>query len=164
MMLWYNGINNEGGEGNHYDALLINVRDTSRREDQVRLRARKPAEASHKDSNATMVATRAIEDITAINMTPGEPLVIHTAAKFEVRLRSAGNHQADLAALDELQAKIEDCQLKSRVVLELLDLPGMRHDVSMQELTEAIDKIRKEITASGNPKAHTPHQNDRERR
>ena len=44
MMLWYNGINNEGGEGNHYDALVINVRDTNRREDQVRLRANKPAE------------------------------------------------------------------------------------------------------------------------
>jgi hypothetical protein len=96
-----------------------------------------------------MAVVGAIEDKIAINMTLGEPLVLQTAMKFQVKLRSAGNHQADLAALDELQAKLEDCRLKSRVVLELLDLPGMTHDVSMQELTEAIDMIRKEITTSG---------------
>ena len=74
MMLWYNGINTEGGDGNHYDALVVNERDISKREDQVQLKARKPAEASHKESDATVVAIRAIEDITAIKMTPGEPL------------------------------------------------------------------------------------------
>ena len=75
--------------------------------------------------------------------------MINTAAKFEVRLRSAGDYQAGLAALDELQAKLEYFQSKSRVILELLDLPGMLHNVSMQELAEAIDRIQKEIIASG---------------
>ena len=29
ILLWYNGINNEGGDGNHYDALVINRSDIS---------------------------------------------------------------------------------------------------------------------------------------
>ena len=45
---------------NHYDALVINRRDISMQEDQVRLRTEKPAEASHRETNVTMVATRAM--------------------------------------------------------------------------------------------------------
>ena len=50
----------------------------------------------------TALTTRNFENIIAVRMVPGVPLAVHTAARFKVSLCSAGDYQADLAALDEL--------------------------------------------------------------